>query len=143
MTTVEYVIYELATGKIIGGGSGAYPDELNVPIPGRPPRTDRDLIGSGGEDTHYVDVSNPDEPALLPRPIVTGLSESYAAVTGEEVTITEVPACDFEVSGPISGSYQHPGGPLVVGFTVPGDYTISADPWPHLAFSVSLKVSEK
>lgn len=53
----------------------------------------------------------------------------------------ELPACSVTFDGPISMVYEHPGGPFAVGFTMPGTYTIKAEPFPYRAFTTVLTVT--
>ncbi|ACL61027.1 hypothetical protein [Methylobacterium nodulans] len=99
----------------------------------------RMLPGEGQQATHYVDLSG-DAPELRERPALD-LPASLTATAGEEVTIAAVPAGPVRYAGPYNGSLSHPGGDLAIGFTIPGRYTLTIEPFPARRAEITLEVT--
>jgi hypothetical protein len=104
------------------------------------------LIADGDWDqvenrlSHYVDLSSGD-PVIKDRPTLdVGLDKTSVPV-GAEATLKAVPACMVAYTGPVNGTYEHPGGTLKIGFSVPGQYRISFEAFPNLPSTYELTVT--
>ncbi|KQS75043.1 hypothetical protein ASG32_08070 [Methylobacterium sp. Leaf361] len=109
-------------------------------------RGERILIGDAGWDqqefrtTRYVKLTGK-TPKLVDRPVLAGVPEQATASVGTEVSIPRVPACTVRFDGPVSGTHEHPGGSLKIGFTLTGTYRISFEAFPNLPCSFDLTVT--
>lgn len=139
-TVAEATLYD-ETGRITGyknQGVGFTQDEQD--------RGERILLGSGGWDrgtqmsTQYVRVDLK-TPKLADRPVLAGVPENASVPASTEVSIPRVPACTVTFSGPVSGTHEHPGGTLKIGFTVPGIYRIAFEAFPNLPCSFDMTVT--
>lgn len=90
--------------------------------------------------SHYVDLSG-DAPVIKDRPALDQTFDKTSVPAGKEATLKDVPACLVGFAGPVSGTYQHPGGDLDIGFTVPGSYRISFEAFPNLPCAFDLTVT--
>jgi hypothetical protein len=140
-TIAEATLYD-ETGRITGykhQGLGFIQDEQE--------RGDRILLGPGGWDRatlmspHYVDVSG-DEPVIRDRPAFEGRFDRPILPAGEEATLPGVPSCTVSFAGLVSGTHEHEGGDLEIGFTVSGTYTISFEAFPVLPVALTLTVTD-
>lgn len=109
-------------------------------------RGERLLLGNSGFDyatfktSRYVDLSGK-EPALAERPVLAQTFDRPTLPVRQEATLEDVPACRVTFTGPVSGTHDHPGGDLEVGFTVPGDYLISFEAFPNMPCTHQLTVT--
>lgn len=140
-TLAEATIYD-ETGRIIGYkrqaiGFTEEDRELGARI----------LIGAGEWDratlmsSRYVDLSGV-EPVLADRPEFEGRFDRPILPAGEEATLPGVPACTVTFAGPVSGTHEHEGGDLKIGFTVPGTYSILFEAFPVLPVALTLTVTD-
>lgn len=99
------------------------------------------LMGEGRPETHYVEfVSDACAPVLRVRPLLEkGFDKTEIAVR-EPATLRDVPAARVSFEGPVKGTHQHPGGDLVVGWTVPGIYVVMVEAFPFLPTEFTLTV---
>ncbi|QEE37938.1 MULTISPECIES: hypothetical protein [unclassified Methylobacterium] len=139
-TVVEAATYD-ETGRITGvvkQGIGFTEDALA--------RGERLLLGDAGWDpvgfktTRYVDLSSGD-PMIQDRPVLAQTFDRPTLPVRQEATLENVPACRVTFVGPVSGTHDHPGGDLEVGFTVSGDYLISFEAFPNLPCTHQLTVT--
>lgn len=107
----------------------------------------RIVFGDAGFDPQtwttkrYVDLSGA-EPVLTDRPVFEGRFDRPILPVGEEATLPGVPTCTVKFAGPVSGTHEHEGGDLEIGFTVPGTYTISFEAFPALPAAFTLTVTD-
>ncbi|UIN38293.1 hypothetical protein [Methylobacterium oryzae] len=141
ITPAEAVPYD-ETGRIVGyrfQGVGFTEDEQERGI--------RILFGDGGwcmqtfTSRRYVDLSGA-EPVIQDRPEFEGRFDRPILPAGEEATLPGVPACTITFAGPVSGTHEHEGGDLKIGFTVPGTYAILFEAFPVLPAALTLTVTD-
>lgn len=77
---------------------------------------------------------------VMPRPVLAVPAELTTPVNTSAEAF-ELPACKMVFTGPVGVEYEHPGGPFTVGFTIPGTYTIKAEPFPAQPFTITLTVT--
>ena len=99
------------------------------------------LRGAGRAESHYVEfVGESRVPVLRVRPeLEQGFDKTVIAVR-EPATLADLPAAKVTFDGPVKGAHQHPGGDLVVGWTVPGTYTVCVEAFPALPATFTLTV---
>lgn len=99
------------------------------------------LMGAGHPATHYVEfVGESRIPVLRVRPeLEQGFDKTVIAVR-EPATLADLPAAKVTFDGPVKGAHQHPGGDLVVGWTVPGTYAVCVEAFPALPATFTLTV---
>lgn len=96
------------------------------------------LVGQGAKETHYVDLSG--GARLRKRRLFVPQFDTLGPTPGEAATI-DVPApCLVTVTGPVEHRMRHPGGPLSIGFAVPGTYTVRIDAAPYRPAEFTLTV---
>lgn len=99
----------------------------------------RILVGAEGDpDKEWVDDED-GQPTLETRPTLD-LPETLEAAPGIETSIPDLPACEISFSGPLVGTHRHEGGEVHIGFTVPGTYTLTMEPFPHRRATVTVEV---
>lgn len=99
------------------------------------------MRGEGKPETHYVEfVGDARAPVLRVRPAFTEGFDKTEVSPREAATLRDVPAAKVSFKGPVKGTHQHPGGDLVVGWTVPGTYTVCIEAFPALPASFEIKV---
>lgn len=107
----------------------------------------RILVGAGDWDRAtmmsplYVDLSRA-EPVIADRPVFEGRFDRPILPAGEEATLPGVPACTVTFAGPVSGTHEHEGGDLEIGFTVPGTYAISFEAFPAMPVALTLTITD-
>lgn len=87
----------------------------------------------------YVDVTA-QAPAFKERPVLERAFSPASVKVDQEATMPDVGACTVTYTGPVSGSFEHPGGELSFGSTVPGDYTITFEAFPAMPFTTTITV---
>ncbi|WP_060772470.1 hypothetical protein [Methylobacterium sp. AMS5] len=87
----------------------------------------------------YVDLTG--EPTVKKRPSFDGAFNPPSVPVETESVLAGLPACSIRFTGPETGSHAHEGGDLVVGFTSPGVYTITCEPFPYLPATFTLTVT--
>ena len=140
LTVKEAVTYD-ETGRITGyrqQAVGFTQDEQD--------RGERILFGDAAWQSfpamskRFVDLSSGD-PVIKDRPVLAQTFDRPTLPVRQEATLENVPACRVTFVGPVSGTHDHPGGDLEVGFTVPGDYLISFEAFPNLPCTHQLTVT--
>jgi len=91
--------------------------------------------------SRYVDLSGA-EPVIRERPEFEGRFDRPILPAGKEAILPGVPACTVTFAGPVSGTHEHGGGDLEIGFTVPGTYTILFEAFPVLPAAITLTVTD-
>lgn len=89
----------------------------------------------------YVDLSG-DAPVIAERPEFEGRFDRPILPAGGETRLPGAPAGTVRFTGPVSGTHEHEGGDLEIGFTVPGTYTISFEAFPALPVALTLTVTD-
>jgi len=99
------------------------------------------VLGEGGLTTHYVEfVGEARAPVLRVRTeLEQGFDKTEIAVR-EAATIPDMAPGTVTFDGPVKGRHEHPGGDLVVGWTVPGVYTVTIEAFPALPATFTLTV---
>lgn len=135
LRSVKFVKYEL-DGRIDGQITEAVHFYRQRALAGQ-----RVVLGEGQADTHYiVFVGEARAPVLQPRPeLDRGFDKSEIAVR-EGTTISDLAPASVTFEGPVKGQHEHPGGDLVVGWTVPGTYTVTVEAFPYLPATFTLTV---
>ncbi|MCP1540050.1 hypothetical protein [Methylorubrum extorquens] len=124
-----------AQGRIHGTGiQGWKASEENCP------KGQSVLFADADRMLDYVDTSS-GEPIVTKRPVFDGVFGPASVPVETEATLPGLPACTITYEGPESGSHEHEGGDLVVGFTSPGDYTLTCEPFPYLPATLTLTVT--
>ncbi len=140
LTIVEAVRYD-ETGRIVGFLQQAIGfTEQQIANGELLLIADGDWERADNRASHYVDLSGA-APAIKDRPILDQAFDKTSVPVGVEATLKDVPACLVGYEGPVSGRYEHPGGDLKVGFTVPGAYRISFEAFPTMPCSFDLTVT--
>lgn len=109
-------------------------------------RGERILLGDSGWDhqqfrtNRYVKLTGK-KPVLADRPVLAGVPEAPSVPVSTEVSIPRVPACTVTFEGPVSGTHEHQGGTLKIGFTLSGAYRISFEAFPNLPCSFDMTVT--
>lgn len=103
------------------------------------------IVDSAWEDEtvrrrSYVSLTGK-TPEVAERPVLTQTFDRPTLPVRQEATLEDVPACTVTFTGPVSGTHEHPGGDLEVGFTVPGIYTIAFEAFPHMPCTHQLTVT--
>ncbi|MEH3117075.1 MAG: hypothetical protein PGN25_05550 [Methylorubrum populi] len=70
----------------------------------------------------------------------TGRFDKTGIAVREAATLTDLPAAVVTFEGPVRGRHEHEGGDLVVGWTVPGTYTVTVEAFPYLPAAFTLTV---
>lgn len=89
---------------------------------------------------NYVRV-NLKTPKIAERPVLASVPSDARVPVGTEISIPKVPACTVRFEGPVSGTHEHPGGTLKIGFTLSGTYRISFEAFPNLPCSFDMTVT--
>lgn len=132
--TVLTVDYDEA-GRITASGGLPEEDYRNTLL-----YTNRRLLqGTGKSETHYVDFSA-GAPVLTPRPELDRGFDKEEIGVREPATLADLPAAVVTFEGPVKGRHEHKGGDLVVGWTVPGTYTVRVEAFPYLPAEFVLTV---
>ncbi|PZP71758.1 MAG: hypothetical protein DI590_05720 [Methylorubrum populi] len=98
-------------------------------------------MGEGGLTTHYVEfVGDVRAPVLRPRPELDSTFDKSEIAVREGTTISDLAPASVTFEGPVKGQHEHPGGDLVVGWTVPGTYTVTIEAFPALPATFTLTV---
>lgn len=136
-TGVTFVAYTDA-GQIDGHGN--MPREMFYFC--RNERGHNILMGEGLPETHYVEfVGEARAPVLRVRPPLEQSFDKTEIAVREPATIADLPAATVTFEGPVRGRYEHPGGAgLMVGWTVPGTYTVTVEAFPALPATFTLTV---
>lgn len=136
---VSTVDYDPTTGRVLASGAMS---EREV-APTRQFSSRNFLLGVGKTETHYVEfVGDARAPVLRPRPALgRGFDKTEIAVR-EPATISDLAPASVSFDGPVKGRHEHPGGDLVVGWTVPGSYTVTVEAWPALPAIFALTVGD-
>lgn len=130
----EYVKYD-EDGRIVQFGEGMGIGVIQmIRLQG-----ERFLAGRGQPETHWVDTSG-EAAVLVERPSLE-IPAALTASVSEAVTLAGLPAGSVVFSGPLSGTHEHPGGDLEIGFTIPGTYRLTLEPFPYRAIGVVLEVA--
>ncbi|MGW5961019.1 hypothetical protein [Methylorubrum thiocyanatum] len=137
-TGVAFVAYT-DEGRIDGHGN--MPQEMFYFC--RNERGHNILMGHGRSETHYIEfVGEARAPVLRIRPqLAQGFDKTEIAVR-EAATLPDVPAATVSFEGPMKGTHRHPGGDLVVGWTLPGTYTVRIEAFPYLPAEFKLTVGD-
>lgn len=99
------------------------------------------VMGDGGLLTHYVEfVGDAHAPVLRPRPQFEQSFDTTEIAVREPATLAGLPPATISFEGPVKGRHEHPGGDLVVGWTVPGTYTVTVEAFPYLPAEFTLTV---
>nr|WP_273288399.1 hypothetical protein [Methylorubrum populi] len=99
------------------------------------------VMGEGGLTTHYVEfVGDVRAPVLRPRPELDSTFDKSEIAVREGTTISDLAPASVTFEGPVKGQHEHPGGDLVVGWTVPGTYTVTIEAFPALPATFTLTV---
>lgn len=139
-TKVTAVIYDEA-GRIIGHKTQAIGfTEQEIAAGERMLVVDSALDDEENRLRSYVRV-NLKTPKLADRPVLAGVPEQATVPVNTEVSIPRVPACTVRFEGPVSGTHEHPGGTLKIGFTLSGTYQISFEAFPNLPCSFDMTVT--
>ena len=138
-TGVSFVAYT-DDGKIDGHGN--MPREMFYFC--RNERGHNILMGEGLPETHYVEfVGEARAPVLRVRPHLEHSFDKTEIAVREAATIADLPAATVTFEGPVRGRYEHPGGAgLMVGWTVPGTYTVRIEAFPYLPAEFTLTVGD-
>lgn len=101
----------------------------------------RVVLGLGHWTTHWVD-GEPDDVAgvIRLRELLALAPDTLTPAPSQEVSIPDVPAAKVIVSGPVSGEYDHEGGELKIGWTIPGEYSVTIRAFPYLDTTLTLTV---
>lgn len=78
---------------------------------------------------------------VRPRPVLDAAFDQLELAPYEEASIAELPAGQVSFTGPVTGEVEHEGGPFEIGWTVPGDYTVTIRCWPHMPATFSFTVA--
>lgn len=98
-------------------------------------------MGDGDLRTHYVEfVGEARAPVLRIRPELPDSFDRTEIALREPATLPGLNAAVVVFEGPVKGRYEHPGGDLVVGWTVPGTYTVTVEAFPYLPATFTLTV---
>lgn len=135
-TGVAFVAYT-DEGKIDGHG--------NMPLEMfyfcRNERGHNILQGKGLPETHYVEfVGEVRAPVLRVRPALEQSFDKTEIGVREPATISDLAPAAVTFDGPVKGRHTHEGGDLVVGWTVPGTYTVCVEAFPALPAVFTLTV---
>jgi hypothetical protein len=99
------------------------------------------LMGNGHPDTHYVEfVGESRAPVLRVRPQLEQSFDKAEIAVREPATMVGLPPASVTFDGPVKGRHAHEGGDLVVGWTVPGTYTVCVEAFPALPAIFALTV---
>jgi hypothetical protein len=134
--TVLTVDYD-DTGRITGFGGMPEEDLRNTLL-----YTQRKVVrGVGKPETHYVEfVGEARAPVLRVRPALEQRFDKSEIGVREPATISDLAPAAVTFDGPVKGAHQHPGGDLVVGWTVPGIYVVTVEAFPFLPTEYTLTV---
>lgn len=139
-TVVTAVIYDEA-GRITGHKTQAIGfTEQEIAAGARMLIVDSALDDEAVRARSYVRV-NLKTPKVAERPVLAGVPEQPSVPVSTEVSIPRVPACTVRFDGPVSGTHEHPGGSLKIGFTVPGTYRIAFEAFPNIPCSFDMTVT--
>lgn len=134
------LLYDEA-GKVVGHRTqGIYFTEQEIARGERMLIVDRAYDDEAVRKRSFVDLSSGD-PVIKDRPVLAQTFDRPTLPVRQEATLENVPACRVTFVGPVSGTHDHPGGDLEVGFTVPGDYLISFEAFPNLPCTHQLTVT--
>jgi len=135
---VRFVDYD-PSGRIIADGGMS---EQDVPA-AQQFRLQPFLLGDGKPETHYVEfVGDARAPVLRVRPAFTEGFDKTEVALREAATLADLPAATVSFEGPMKGTHRHPGGDLVVGWTLPGTYTVRIEAFPYLPAEFTLTVGD-
>ncbi|MRI54061.1 hypothetical protein D8770_08860 [Methylobacterium sp. DB1607] len=99
------------------------------------------ILGQGRPETHYVEfVGEARAPVLRVRPQLEHSFDKTAIAVRGAATMVELPSASVTFDGPVKGRHTHEGGDLVVGWTVPGTYTVLIEAFPALPATFEIKV---
>jgi len=125
---IDYVAYE-PTGRILRWGF-CREDELPLQVHDGIPV----VQGKGMTDTHYVDLSDPENPVVVERPVSTvvlsqegGLITLTGVMSGAQIRVTG--DAELEVEN------DDEGGTVVLSFPDKGKYLVEVEQFPQLPFA--------
>lgn len=76
-------------------------------------------------------VKEGDGARMLPRPVLDPKADTWEPQTMKEAVVSGLPAGKATFTGPRSGTQDHKGGQMKIGWATPGTYTVTFEAWPH------------
>lgn len=135
---VRFVDYD-PSGRIIADGGMSERDVAAA----RQFRLQPFLLGVGKPETHYIEfVGEARAPVLRVRPQLEQSFDKTEIGVREPATISDLAPATVTFDGRVKGRHAHEGGDLVVGWTVPGTYTVRIEAFPYLPAEFKLTVGD-
>lgn len=139
--TIKTALLYDEAGKVVGYRTqGIYFTEQEIARGERMLIVDSAFEDEAVRDRSYVRVDLK-TPKVAERPVFDRTFNLTELPVREEASLLRVPACTVRFEGPVSGTHEHPGGTLKVGFTLPGTYTISFEAFPAMPCTHELTVT--
>lgn len=137
MVPVHFVSYD-QTGRVISTYS-----EVRYFFHRRLSLGETIVMGEGNPLTHYIEfVGDARAPVLRVRPAFTEGFDKTEVAPREAATLADLPAATVSFEGAMKGTHRHPGGDLLIGWTLPGTYTVRIEAFPYLPAEFTLTVGD-